>query len=191
MKPNGLSSNALSIALRVPVTRINDIVLERRAITADTALRLARYFGTTPEFWLYLQVNYDLSKTARESGAEIHRSIDPRPKKRNVAETSAVQAASAESPSGEAPKQADKQGEKGKIWARIVAKAWADESYKQRLLADPKGVMAEEGLLVPDNVVLKMIEAADKQAWVVLPPKPRGEENTAIEARLAANPWFF
>jgi addiction module HigA family antidote len=188
MKPNGLSSNALSIALRVPVTRINDIVLERRAITADTALRLARYFGTTPEFWLYLQVNYDLSKTAREYGAEIHRSIDPRPKKRVVAETAAVQTASIDTaPAAEQSKQTDK----GKVWARIVAKAWADESFKQRLLSDPKAVMAEEGLIVPENVVLKMVEAADQQAWVVLPPKPREEKDVTLESRLAATPWFF
>lgn len=78
MKPNGLSSNALSIALRVPVTRVNDIVLERRSVTADTALRLARYFGTTPEFWLHLQVAYDLARTENESGAAIQRMIEPR-----------------------------------------------------------------------------------------------------------------
>ncbi len=51
----GLSAHALAQALRVPATRISDLVNERRAVTADTALRLARYFGTTPEFWLNLQ----------------------------------------------------------------------------------------------------------------------------------------
>ena len=52
MKPLGLSANALAIALRVPVTRISEIVRERRGITADTALRLARYFNMSPEFWM-------------------------------------------------------------------------------------------------------------------------------------------
>lgn len=78
MKPLGLSANALAIALRTPATRVNDIVRERRAVSADTALRLARYFGNTPEFWLNLQSAYDLSKTRLESGPEIDRQIDPR-----------------------------------------------------------------------------------------------------------------
>jgi addiction module HigA family antidote len=58
--PLGLTANRLAMELLVPVTRINDIVRGRRAITADTALRLARYFGTTPQFWVNLQANYDL-----------------------------------------------------------------------------------------------------------------------------------
>ena len=62
MIPLGLSANALAIALRVPAPRINDIVRERRAISADTALRLARYFGTTAQFWLNLQSTYDLKQ---------------------------------------------------------------------------------------------------------------------------------
>jgi len=60
MKPYSLSMNRLALDLRVPVTRIADIVAERRAVTIDTALRLARYFKTTPEFWLNLQTKYDL-----------------------------------------------------------------------------------------------------------------------------------
>src|SRR5690242_160281 len=60
LKPLGLSANRLAMELLVPVTRINDIVRGKRAITADTALRLARYFGTTPQFWMNLQGNYDL-----------------------------------------------------------------------------------------------------------------------------------
>src|SRR5438128_1710943 len=60
LKPLGLTANRLAIELQVPVTRVNDIVRGRRAITADTALRLARYFGTTPQFWMNLQANYDL-----------------------------------------------------------------------------------------------------------------------------------
>jgi len=78
MVPLALSSNALAIALRVPVTRINEIVNERRGITADTALRLARYFGTTPEFWLNLQTGYELSVANSERGDEIKREIHPR-----------------------------------------------------------------------------------------------------------------
>ncbi len=60
MAPLHLSMNKLAMALRVPVTRIADIVNERRAITADTALRFARYFGNTPAFWMNLQTRYDL-----------------------------------------------------------------------------------------------------------------------------------
>ncbi len=64
MKPLGISANALSIALRVPATRIHAIVKEKRGISPDTALRLARYFDTTVEFWLNLQNDYDI-ETAR------------------------------------------------------------------------------------------------------------------------------
>lgn len=78
MLPLSLSANTLAIALRVPATRIGEIVNERRSITADTALRLARYFGTTPEFWLNLQQAYDLSVVAAERGDEIERDIQPR-----------------------------------------------------------------------------------------------------------------
>ena len=64
----GVSMNRLARDLRVPVTRISEIVNQRRSVTSDTALRLARYFGTTPEFWMNLQTSYDLD-TAR-SGVE-------------------------------------------------------------------------------------------------------------------------
>ena len=60
IKPHGLSSRKLAQELGVPAPRINDIVLERRGITADTALRLAKFFGTTPKFWMNLQVSYEL-----------------------------------------------------------------------------------------------------------------------------------
>ncbi|GEM_PF-268485 len=60
MKPRALSQNALARALNVPPRRINEIVLEKRGITADTALRLARYFGTSAELWTGLQADYDL-----------------------------------------------------------------------------------------------------------------------------------
>lgn len=76
--PLGMSANALAIALRVPVTRISEIVRERRAVSADTALRLARYFGTSPQFWINLQTAYDLSKTESECGQMIVEEVKPR-----------------------------------------------------------------------------------------------------------------
>ena len=78
MAPLALSANALATALRVPATRIGEIIKEDRAVTADTALRLARYFGTTPQFWLNLQSAYDLSKVEEETGQQIVRDITPR-----------------------------------------------------------------------------------------------------------------
>ncbi len=80
MAPLGLSANALALALRVPATRIGAILRadRPRAVSADTALRLARYFGTTPEFWLNLQTGHDLSSAAAESGAAIERDVQPR-----------------------------------------------------------------------------------------------------------------
>ena len=78
--PLGLSANALALALRVPVTRISEIVRERRGITADTALRLARYFGTTPDFWMKMQMSYDLALASREATARIEVEIFPAPR---------------------------------------------------------------------------------------------------------------
>lgn len=78
LKPLELSANALAMALGVPAARINDIVLERRGITADTALRLARYFGTDAQSWVNLQTHYEL-ETARDAvGEKIAASISPR-----------------------------------------------------------------------------------------------------------------
>ena len=77
LAPLGLSANALALALRVPVTRISEIVRERRGITADTALRLGRYFGTTPDFWMKMQASYDLALAHRESMARIEMEIVP------------------------------------------------------------------------------------------------------------------
>jgi addiction module HigA family antidote len=78
LTPLDLSAHALAQALRVPATRIGEIVNERRAISPDTALRLARYFGTTPEFWLNLQTAYDL-RTARAALSEqIEQEVEPR-----------------------------------------------------------------------------------------------------------------
>jgi antitoxin HigA-1 len=78
LKPLALSANALALALRVPATRIGAIVKGERAVTADTALRLARFFGTSPEFWLNLQAMHDLTKARRETGAAIERDVQPR-----------------------------------------------------------------------------------------------------------------
>jgi antitoxin HigA-1 len=79
MRPLGLSANALAMSLRVPVTRISEIVRERRGITADTALRLARYFNMTPEFWMRLQMDFDLESAADAEQAAIREEIRPRP----------------------------------------------------------------------------------------------------------------
>jgi addiction module HigA family antidote len=78
LKPLGLSVNALAMALRVPATRMGAIVKGERAVTADTALRLARFFGTSPEFWMNLQAMHDLTKTKIESGLTIERDVQPR-----------------------------------------------------------------------------------------------------------------
>lgn len=75
--PLQLSANALALALRVPVTRISEIVRERRGITADTALRLARYFGTTPDFWMKMQMSYDLAIASRAVTARIEVEVFP------------------------------------------------------------------------------------------------------------------
>lgn len=73
-----LSANALARELRVPVTRISEILHGRRSITADTALRLARYLGTTAQYWLNLQASYDLKITEEALGKQIEREIHPR-----------------------------------------------------------------------------------------------------------------
>ena len=73
LNPMGISQNALARAARVPPRRINEIVLGKRAITADTALRLATFFGTSEGFWLGLQADYDIEATRREIGRELLR----------------------------------------------------------------------------------------------------------------------
>ena len=75
--PLGLTANRLAIELLVPVTRVNDIVRGKRAISADTALRLARYFGTTAQFWMNLQANYELEFAQDERGDEIAGRMGP------------------------------------------------------------------------------------------------------------------
>ncbi len=69
--PMGLSQNGLARAIGVPPRRINEIVHGKRAVTADTALRLSRYFGITPEFWMGLQDDYELEEARRELGPEL------------------------------------------------------------------------------------------------------------------------
>ena len=78
MVPLGISANKLAIELHVPVTRIGEIVNERRGITADTALRLARYFGNSPEFWMNLQQHYELKIASRAEGDSIREKVHPR-----------------------------------------------------------------------------------------------------------------
>lgn len=76
--PLGISANRLARDLRVPVTRVSEIINRRRSITADTALRLARYFGTTARFWINLQAAYDLEVAQRAESARIDREVLPR-----------------------------------------------------------------------------------------------------------------
>ena len=78
LKPLGLSANALALALRVPPNRIGAIVTGKRSVSADTALRLARFFGTSPEFWINLQAMHDLTKAKAERGAAIASEVQPR-----------------------------------------------------------------------------------------------------------------
>jgi len=77
MKPHALSQNGLARALGVPPRRINEIVLQKRSITADTALRLARYFGTTAEMWTGLQADYDLRLARYKKERQIERDVEP------------------------------------------------------------------------------------------------------------------
>ena len=78
LAPLGMTANALATALRVPANRIGAILRGERAVTADTALRLARYFGTSAEFWLNLQTTHDLTKAAKELRRQIARDVRPR-----------------------------------------------------------------------------------------------------------------
>lgn len=78
LNPLEMSAHALAQALRVPAPRINEIVRQKRGVTPDTALRLARYFGTTAEFWMNLQRSYELKKASAELGETINREVQPR-----------------------------------------------------------------------------------------------------------------
>ena len=77
LKPLQMSANALSKALHVPAGRVNDIVLERRGVTPDTALRLARYFGGDAQSWLNLQQTYDLKVAQKQKAKQIEAEIEP------------------------------------------------------------------------------------------------------------------
>ncbi|MNN09200.1 putative HTH-type transcriptional regulator YbaQ [compost metagenome] len=78
LEPLNMSANALAVALRVPATRIHEIVNERRSITADTALRLARFFGGDAQSWVNLQCAYELRVAELEHGAQINAEVHPR-----------------------------------------------------------------------------------------------------------------
>ena len=78
LKPLGMSQYALAKAIDVPQIRVSEVVNGRRAITPDTALRLARYFGTSAEFWMGMQATYDLETAREEIGAEIEAKVHPR-----------------------------------------------------------------------------------------------------------------
>ncbi len=78
LNPLGMSVNALAQALRVPTTRLHEIVKQRRAITPDTALRLARYFGGDARSWLNLQSEYDLKQIESEKATQITKEVTPR-----------------------------------------------------------------------------------------------------------------
>lgn len=73
----GLSANALSLALRVPATRIGEILKERRGITPDTALRFAKYFATDAQSWMNLQTSYDLKMAVSKNGKKIEQEVEP------------------------------------------------------------------------------------------------------------------
>ena len=75
MKPLGISINGLALELHVPVTRVSEIVNERRGITADTALRLARHFGTSADFWMNVQKQYELLLTQQKLGKTIEKQV--------------------------------------------------------------------------------------------------------------------
>src|SRR4249920_3264587 len=77
LKPLAMSVNKLALELRVPATRMTEIVNGRRGISADTALRLARFFNTTPKFWLNLQSSYDLAVASETHAEEIQRTVHP------------------------------------------------------------------------------------------------------------------
>jgi addiction module HigA family antidote len=77
LKPLGFSQNQLAMALHVPARRINEIILTKRGITADTALRLARYFKMSPQFWLGLQMDYELDLAEDAIEEKIEKEIQP------------------------------------------------------------------------------------------------------------------
>lgn len=85
LKPLGISQNRLGRDIFVPVTRINEIINGRRALTVDTAMRLARYFNTSPEVWLNLQQQYDLEMARRKLKPKLEKAIVPFKKTESLA----------------------------------------------------------------------------------------------------------
>ena len=77
LKPMGISQNRIALDMRVPARRINEIVLGKRRVTADTALRLSKFFGMSAQFWLGLQMDYDLDKAADEFEGAIEKEVKP------------------------------------------------------------------------------------------------------------------
>ena len=77
LKPMGLSQNKVALSIGVPSRRINEIVLGKRGVTADTALRLGRYFDMSPQFWLGLQMDYDLDMTADKLAKRLEQEVRP------------------------------------------------------------------------------------------------------------------
>lgn len=75
LAPLNLSQNKLALSIRVPAPRISEIVRGKRGVTADTALRLGRFFGTTPQFWLNLQTHYDLERAVDELGGRLEQEV--------------------------------------------------------------------------------------------------------------------
>lgn len=78
LKPMELSQNRLALEMGVPARRVNEIVLGKRGVTADTALRLGRYFGMSPQFWLGLQMDYDLDVAEEELRGRLKKEVRPR-----------------------------------------------------------------------------------------------------------------
>ena len=77
LKPLGLSANALAVALKVPASRINDIVLERRGVTVDTAMRIVRYFGGDVQSWMNLQTAFEIKVAERQLAKKVLAEIQP------------------------------------------------------------------------------------------------------------------
>jgi hypothetical protein len=77
-------------------------------------------------------------------------------------------------------------GEQNKKYAKVVAKAWSDESFKESLIADPKAVLAAEGISFPSGTDIKVVEQTDKQLYFVIPPRPEGLSVEEVDTRLAA-----
>ena len=81
--------------------------------------------------------------------------------------------------------------EQGKKMAKVIARVWSDEAFKERLIADPKAVLAAEGISVPSGVDIKVVEQTDKQQYFVIPPRPDSISVEDVEIRLAAHASYY